>query len=56
MRIAVEEYGLRDKSVVREFVKWFRRNNELSGDKYRDSSQPATLYADSAQMATEKRV
>ena len=42
--IAAEEYGLRDKSVVREFVKWFRRNNELSATNTEIS------------MATEKRV
>jgi transposase len=28
--VAAEEYGLADKSVVREFVKWYRRNHELS--------------------------
>lgn len=28
--VAAEEYGLDNKSVVREFVKWYRRNTELS--------------------------
>jgi len=28
--VAAEEYGLPGKDVVREFVKWYRRNNELS--------------------------
>ena len=28
--VAAEEYGLTDKTVVREFVKWYRRNHELS--------------------------
>jgi len=28
--VACEEYGLRDKHVVKEFVKWYRRNYELS--------------------------
>ncbi|MCB9314709.1 MAG: transposase [Lewinellaceae bacterium] len=28
--VAAEEYGLKDKGVVKEFVKWYRRNSELS--------------------------
>lgn len=28
--VAAEEYGLKDKAVVREFVRWYLRNNELS--------------------------
>lgn len=28
--VAAEEYGLKNKSVVKEFVKWYRRNSELS--------------------------
>lgn len=28
--VAAEEYGLKDRNVVREFVKWYRRNSELS--------------------------
>ena len=28
--VAAEMYGLKDKGVVREFVKWYRRNNDLS--------------------------
>lgn len=28
--VAAEEYGLKDKSVVREFVKWYRKKCELS--------------------------
>lgn len=28
--VAAEEYGLKDKSVVREFVKWYRKKFELS--------------------------
>ena len=28
--VAAEEYGLKDKAAVREFVRWYRRNNELS--------------------------
>lgn len=27
--VAAEEYGLSSRGVVREFVKWYRRNNEL---------------------------
>ncbi len=27
--VAAEVYGLANKGVVREFVKWYRRNNEL---------------------------
>ena len=28
--VAAEEYGLANRSVVREFVKWYRRTTELS--------------------------
>lgn len=28
--VAAETYGLKDKSVVREFVKWYRRKYDLS--------------------------
>lgn len=28
--VAAEEYGLKGKDVVKEFVKWYRRNSELS--------------------------
>lgn len=28
--VAAEEYGLKDKTVVREFVKWYRKKSELS--------------------------
>ena len=28
--VAAEEYGLPDRSVVKEFVKWYRRNHHLS--------------------------
>lgn len=28
--VAAEEYGLKNKDVVKEFVKWYRRNSELS--------------------------
>lgn len=27
--VAAEEYGLRDKDVVKEFVKWYRKNGYL---------------------------
>jgi transposase-like protein len=27
--VAAEEYGLKDKSVVKEFVKWYHRNHEI---------------------------
>ena len=27
--VAAEEYGLKDKGVVKEFVKWYRRNYEI---------------------------
>ena len=55
--IAAEEYGLRDKSVVKEFVRWFRRNNELSATNTEISmSKKLRSTPDSAQMATEKRV
>lgn len=27
--VAAEEYGLKDKGVVKEFVKWYRRNCEI---------------------------
>ena len=27
--VAAEEYGLKGKDVVKEFVKWYRRNSEL---------------------------
>ncbi len=54
--IAAEEYGLRDKSVVREFVKWFRRNNELSATNTGPMSKQRHTTPDSAQLASEKRV
>lgn len=28
--VAADEYGLKDRNVVKEFVKWYRRNYELS--------------------------
>jgi hypothetical protein len=30
--VAAEEYGLKDRAVVKEFVKWYRRNYEI-GDQ-----------------------
>ncbi len=31
--IGAEEYGLKDKTVVREFVKWYRHKYDLSADQ-----------------------
>ena len=51
--VAAEEYGLRGKSVVREFVKWFRRNNDLSAINTKISiSKKLGTTPDSAQLAT----
>lgn len=55
--IGAEEYGLKDKSVIREFVKWYRRNNELSvanTDILMTKKKHAST--DPIQLATEKRV
>lgn len=30
--VLAEEHGLRDKGVVKEFVKWYRRKYELGGE------------------------
>ena len=37
--VAAEEYGLTDKTVVREFVKWYRRNHELAQQMTRQGWQ-----------------
>jgi len=55
--VAAEEYGLRDKGVVKEFVKWFRRNNELGAiNTENPMSKKQDVTPDSRQLATEKRV
>jgi len=55
--VAAEEYGLRDKGVVKEFVKWFRRNNELGAiNTENPMSKKQAATPDSRQLATEKRV
>lgn len=55
--VAAEEYGLRDKSVVREFVKWFRRNSELSVTNTEMSmTKKRRIPDDPATQDAEKRI
>ena len=49
--VAAEEYGLADKTVVKEFVKWYRRKCELgleneSIDMAKSTSTPALSAAE----------
>jgi transposase len=55
--VAAEEYGLKDKSVVKEFVKWFRRNADLESAKLTiPMSKKSTPSTVSSNEALEKRI
>ncbi len=55
--VAAEEYGLKDKDVVKEFVKWYRRNYEI-GDQ-NDAVQMAKskiVSSPSKEQELQKRI
>lgn len=55
--VAAEEYGLKDKAVVREFVRWYRRNNELSEvNESISMSKKAKLASNPIDTSMEKRI
>ena len=58
--VAAEEYGLADKAVVREFVRWYRNKYELGfenehTDMAKSKSSPATA-PDSAAADLQKQI
>ena len=52
--VAAEEYGLKDKSVVREFVKWYRKKSELS--LINDTMPMKKVKASSEDLNLEERI
>ena len=55
--VAAEEYGLKDKNVVKEFVKWFRRNADLESAKLTiPMSKKSTPSVTSSNEVLEKRI
>jgi transposase len=55
--VGAEEYGLKDKNVVKEFVKWYRRNADLESVKLTiPMSKKSTPSGSASNEALEKRI
>lgn len=55
--VGAEEYGLKDRGVIREFVKWYRRNTDLDTSKLAIPMSKKTTSSDlSTNEALEKRI
>lgn len=54
--VAAEEYGLKNRGVVREFVKWYRKNGDIEpmqeSDPKKDLTPPSNSVAESKESAT----
>lgn len=55
--VAAEEYGLPDKGVVREFVRWYRKNQYLDAMKKNETTQKASSkgQVDGSKATTESQ-
>ena len=58
--VAAEEYGLANRGVVREFVKWYRNKRELGSENAHTdmakSKPDPTTPLDSAAVALQKQI
>jgi transposase-like protein len=51
--VAAEEYGLGNKDVVKEFVRWYRKNHELSAEDNNTNmakSKPVSITSTAADL------
>ncbi|MEK7257646.1 MAG: transposase [Bacteroidota bacterium] len=54
--VLAEEHGLKDKGVVQEFVKWYRRKGELFALNQAEMPTKKTTVATSAEPNTEEQI
>ena len=54
--VLAEEHGLKDKGVVQEFVKWYRRKGELSALNQADMPIKKTSVATSVEPHAQEQI